>query len=81
MIPLAIILIPAFLFLLGILVLGVLTTWALFRYGGDFPAFFGSVLYWCASVFVIGLGLAYLAPQDWFTPLFSLSGLFGVRPF
>jgi len=75
MIPLGIILIPATLIVLGILVLGVLTTWALFRYGGDFGAFFGSVLYWGATVLVMGVALAYLAPVDWFQPLFHVASI------
>lgn len=76
MIPLSILLIPAALFILGILVFGLLTTWAIFRYGGDFPAFFGTMLYWGATVLVVGIAWSYLSPVDWFAPLFSVSGFF-----
>ncbi len=76
MIPLGILLIPALLITLGILVLGVLTTWALFRYGGDFGAFFGSMLYWAATVLVVGVAWTYLAPVNWFEPLMNTAAFF-----
>ena len=81
MIPLGIVLIPALLITLAILFFGILTTWAIFRYGGDFGAFLGTVCYWGATIFVIGIAWSYLSPVDWFGPLFGTASVFGPPTF
>lgn len=73
MIPLSLLLIPFGIFAAGILVYGLLTTWALYRFGGDSVAFAASSIFWTASAIVIIFTFISLLGADWNTPLFQIS--------
>jgi hypothetical protein len=73
MIPLAVLLIPFALFAAGIIAYGLLTTWSLYRFGGDFQAYAATFLFWAGAATVLFAGWLTLAEINWSAPLLELS--------
>lgn len=73
MIPLSILLIPFGIFAGLILAYGLLTTWALFRFGGDTSAFTATFLFWGGCTIVLFFTIISLMGVNWNAPLFQIS--------
>ena len=69
MLPLAVLLIPYAIFVAGVLAYGVLTMWAVYRFGGDLSAFAATFLFWAFTATVLFFTWLALAGVDWNAPL------------
>lgn len=73
MIPLSFLLIPFGIFAAAILVYGLLTTWALYRFGGDAGAFAATFIFWAGCTLVLFFTFISLIGVDWNVPLLQIS--------
>jgi hypothetical protein len=69
MLTISVLLIPFALFVAGVIAYGVLTMWAVYRFGGDLSAFAATFLFWAGTATVLFFTWFALAGVDWNIPL------------
>jgi|GEM_PF-5837824 len=80
MVPISVLLIPFALFTAGVIAYGFLTTWNLYRFGGEFLAYVATFLFWALTATVLFLTWMTLSDVDWTRPLLEL-GVFTAPSF